>query len=271
MDFDKNLIDIINFLRSNHLVQECLEHKPIHAEFKNNPRFQSIIWHISVMLNRAGLDFSDKKATEWIDTNITIGEQGEIIYILSPEDRYYLAHSPEGLQFVKYFFDQNGLKRSVVEVGKNNKRNLQILSSYNEDGIEESQIVEDFEANYISNLTRVKNHPELRRIIDYSKNEEKIKSVEYEQRTFWVALEDLNPNLIEVDPLETNPLLKYGNSHFYDTLSIKNENQIPALPEMRREELFQDYKNLNRNYHRTTDFEKGIAKLFCVRNRDFFK
>lgn len=276
MEEDKKQEDIIHILRSNHFVQEYLEQNRINPEIKRNPRFQSIIWHISVILKQQDLDFTQKEAVEWMQNNIKIGKQGEIMYMLSGKDGYYPWDSSNSIQFVKYFCDEEGLKRAVKEINEQGEETLNILSVYNQDGIEERQIVEDKERDYTCVFERIKNRPELRRAITYDKNEKDIRNIDYEKRVFWVALEDLNPNLVEVDPIGINPLLRVGGMLFYEEVSSidkkqiqANRNQISPLPEVRREEQLQYYKSLNEKYHRTKAFELGMAKMLSVRNREY--
>lgn len=88
-------------------------------------------------------------------------------------------------------------------------------------------------------------------------------------------MEDLNPNLIEMDPLETNLLLKYSSPpEFYSEVRNRNfmvdemlKNGKIALPEQTRQQNFDYYQEVNEQYGRTSAFEKGMAKLFMVRNR----
>ncbi len=276
MEEDKLKEDAIQMIRSNHFVQEYLEQKGVAEEIKRNPRFQSIIWHISVMLKRQEIDFTEQEAVKWIQDNIKIGEQGkEIMYAILEKDGYYPTNFTSRVQFIKYFCDREGMKREVVELGEQGEQTLQILSKYNEDGIEESQFVDEKQSKCISIIQRVENRPELKSIANYNKETKQITAINYEKRFFWVALEDLSPNLIEVDPIETNPLLKCGTRQFYLPFSSIDRKQIQLtgnrilpLPEIDREEQLQYYKESNENYHRTKVFEKGIAKMLMVRNRD---
>ncbi len=276
MEEDKLKENVIQMIRSNHFVQEYLEQRGIAEEIKKNPRFQSIIWHISVMLKRQGIDFTQKEAVKWIQDNIKIGEQGkEIMYVISGEDGYYPTNFASRVQFIKYFCDQEGIKRKVVEVGKQGEQTLQIVSKYNEDGIEESQVVDNKQSDDIAIIQRIKARPELKSIADYDKKTKQMVDIDYEERIFWVALEDLNPNLIEVDPIGTNPLLKFGGRQFYQPFSMIDKKQIQLmgnrilpLPEINREEQLQYYKESNEKYHRTKVFQKGIAKMLMVRNKD---
>lgn len=222
MEENKKQEDTIRMLRSNHFVQEYLEQRGVAEEIKRNPRFQSIVWHISVMLKREGIDFTEKKAVEWIQDNILIGKEGkEIMYVISTKDGYYPSQiMPSAPQFVKYFYDQEGMKRIVKEVrnGKEEEETILIFSRYNEDGIEEWQRIE--EKHCISTIQRVENRPELRVIEEYDKEREKILGVRYEKRFFWMGLEDFAPNLIEVDPLGVQPLFQYKLPPFYVPFSI---------------------------------------------------
>lgn len=276
MENDTIKKDAIQMTRSNYFVQEYLGQRGIAEEIKRNPRFHSIIWHISVMLKRQGIDCTGKEAVKWIQDNIKIGEHGkEIMYVISTEDGYYpCQYSAPGIQFVKYFHDQEGMKREVKEI-RGQKETLQIVSQYNEDGIEEWQKVDDKQSKYISIIQRINNRPDLKVITDYDKEEKKMIEKSYEKRFFWVALEDLAPNLIEVDPIETESILKNKISTFYVPFSMIDIQQIQGtnnlilpLPEIKREEQWKRYKLLNKKYYRTNVFEKGIAKMLMVRNRE---
>ena len=275
MENDKLKKDVIQMMRSNHFVGEYLEQRGIAEEIKRNPRFQSIIWHISVMLKRQKIDFTGQEAVKWIQDNIKIGEQGnEIMYVISGKDRYYPSNTnmDSTIQFVKYFYDQEGMKRAVKEM-KGQEVTLQILSEYNEEGIEECQKVDD--QQYISMIQRIENRPELKVITDYNKETKEAVGRSYEKRFFWVALEDFAPNLIEVDPIETQPIFKYEIPPFYEPFSIIDRQQIELtrnlilpLPEIYREKQLKEYKETNEAYHRTNVFEKGMAKMLSVRNRE---
>lgn len=66
MEEDKKQKEAIYILRSNHFVEEYLKQKGVSPEIKKNPRFQSILWHISVMLKKQGIDFTKEEAMKWI-------------------------------------------------------------------------------------------------------------------------------------------------------------------------------------------------------------
>ena len=203
MEDDKIKENVIQMTRSNHFVQEYLAQMGIAEKIKINPRFQSIIWHISVMLKRQGIDFTTQEAVKWIQDNIRIGEQGqEIRYVISGKDGYYPSgmNVSSAIQFVRYFYDEEGMKRQVKEMNKQ-EETIQILSQYNEDGIEECQWVEDKQRQTISKIERIENRPELKVIIEYNKKTKEVIGIDYEKRAFWVGLEDFAPNLIEVDPI----------------------------------------------------------------------
>lgn len=275
MEDDKKQEDIIYILRSNHFVQEYFEQNSVNIEIRRNPRFQSIIWHVSVMLKQQKINFAKKEAVEWIHDNIQIGEQGEIMYMLSEKDGYFPLGSTRAIQFIKYFCDEEGLKRGVKEINEKGHETLHIISNYNQDGIEEKQTIYDKKSGYINVYERIKNRPELRRLVEYDQNKKMINSIEYEKRIFWVALEDLNPNLIEVDPIGINPLLRFGGTPFYEEFSNEDKkqventrNRILPLTEKNREEQLQYYKRLNKHYCRTTAFEIGIAKMLSVKNKE---
>lgn len=265
--------DKIYILQSNHFVEEYLNELPICPKLKENPRFQAIIWHISVMLKREGIPFQEEQAKKWIENQIHIGKNGEVGYMLNAKDRYYPDSYFSTIQFVQYAYNGEQVQRHVKEVN-NQETTMEILSYYNEDGIEEKQLVWDdmFGKRYC--FERVRNNPELSHVHKYDISCPKNVKEYYEERTFLVGLEDLSPNLIEMDPLEANSLLKYGSPpQFYSEVQNCNfmaekmiENEKIALPEQTRQEHFNYYQQVNKQYGRTSAFEKGLAKLFMVRS-----
>ncbi len=264
MNFNYNEENKVYFLRSNHFVEEYLNSLPINPTLKNNPRFQSIIWYISVVLKRQKIPFNSEEAKTWMQNQIHIGKNGEVRYILDKQDNYYPNTLEKGIQFVQYSCEEGQIQRQVKELLRQNT-SWEILSFYNNDGIEEKQIVKDYQNQEIFIFERIKNFPELRNVMEYKAGSETAKTYP-ERRIFWVGLEDLNPNLVEIDPLESNPLIKLGPlPEFYE--EFLTEKKIVPLPEERREKIFKYYQDVNQEYGRTTVFEKGIAKLLNVRNR----
>ena len=266
--------NVIKILRNNHFVHEYLEQNGISPEITRNPRFQSIIWNISVKLQQNGIDFSqDNAAYKWMQNNIKIGQQGEVMYVISGKESYYSNNLCESrVQFVKYFNNGGTIQREVREIDEEGKQGLHILSSYNMDGIEEEQFLDDKQSKYYFNIKRIKNRPDLKVVLEYDKEQKRMTNIDYEGRVMFEALEDLTPNMIEIDPLGVNPKLKKGAIQCYVSIRIKDEKKFYLpLPEKDREEQLQYYKRLNENYHITKIFETGIAKLLYVRNREMNK
>lgn len=165
----ENKEDKIYILQSNHFVEEYLKQLPIHPELKENPRFQAIIWHISVMLKREGIPFHDEQAKRWIEHQIHVGKNGEIGYMLNAKDRYYPDDCSQAIQFVQYSHNGEQVQRHVKEVEVNNQETtMEILSFYNGDGIEEKQLVSDEIYGNRHLFERVKNNPELRHVQEYN-------------------------------------------------------------------------------------------------------
>lgn len=63
---DKKKREACYIVRSNHFVEEYLKQKAIAPKIKENPRFQSILWNISIMLKKQGIDFTKEEAIKWI-------------------------------------------------------------------------------------------------------------------------------------------------------------------------------------------------------------
>lgn len=159
--------DKIYILQSNHFVEEYLNELPICPKLKENPRFQAIIWHISVMLKREGIPFQEEQAKKWIENQIHIGKNGEVGYMLNAKDRYYPDSYFSTIQFVQYAYNGEQVQRHVKEVN-NQETTMEILSFYNGDGIEEKQLVSDEIYGNRHLFERVKNNPELRHVQEYN-------------------------------------------------------------------------------------------------------
>lgn len=264
MDFNNKEENKVYFLRSNHFVEEYLNGLPINSDLKTNPRFQSIIWYISVVLKRQGIPFNSEEAKTWMQSQIRIGKNGELGYILDKQDNYFLANSDGGVQFVQYSCEDGKIVRQVKEV-QDQDTTWEILSFYNDDGIEEKQIVKDPKREEMYMFERIENFPELRNVMEYKVGSEKA-IVYQESRCLLAAFEDLNPNLVEVDPLESQPILKIGSlPKFYEEFFTKKK--ILPLDIEQRQTKFKKYQESNQLFGRTTVFERGIAKLMNVRNR----
>lgn len=197
------------------------------------------------------------------------------MYMLQAEEGYYPINRETAIQFVKYLYDKEGLKRMVREITEQGKETFLLTNYYNEDGIEEKQILDDEYGIFF--IERIKNRPELIKTTTFDKAGKNIKDIKYEKRLLWIALEDLSPNLIEVDPITINPFftnkeiinMLYEGITKIEEQQIRNRgNEIWALSQMYREEQLQYYKSLNKRYHRTEVFELGIAKMLSIRNRE---
>lgn len=216
-----------------------------------------------------------KKLSNGFGDNIKIGKQGEIMYMLPADEGYYPVKKEPAIQFVKYLYDKEGLQRMVKEIAEGGKETFSLINYYNEDGIEEKQVIEDEYG--VSMIQRLKNRPEIIKFITYDSKEKNIASIQYWKRRFLLALEDLTPNLIEVDPVKINPFImneEIGHSLYEGMTEIEerqirnSEDEIWPLPEITREEQLQYYKRLNERYHRTKAFELGIEKILSIRNRE---
>lgn len=97
----------------------------------------------------------------------------------------------------------------------------------------------------------------------------------YQIRNFAPALEDISPDVEDVDPFDVMHLSILGMPEIYRDLSKRDQQiindsngKIYPLPEVEREKQLQEYKRLNELYKRTRAFEKGISKYLVVKDKE---
>lgn len=264
----------IEIIRNKELLKEYFYERGLSFEIMDNPRYETILWKLGNMISKMGLSSDISKAISYVTNIIDIDADGNLIMTETGDLDKTIVTS-------KYEYDAQTeeLKMFRVEMGPDSKILRKTISVYNEDGIEEclgtEQPLEDGGV-YFSKATRLKNRIDviqIQRMMKTEDNEERLTDV-YQQRVFWAALEDIEPDLATVDPLEKEPLMKLGMPPIYQDLPVQvmqkiseNGGNAYPLPESEREEQLKFYKETNEHYGRTKAFEKGIAKALIVKDK----
>lgn len=264
----------IEIIRNKELLKEYFYERGLSFEIMDNPRYETILWKLGNMISKMGLSSDISKAISYVTNIIDIDAEGNLIMTETGDLDKTIVTS-------KYEYDAQTeeLKMFRVEMGPDSKILRKTISVYNEDGIEEclgtEQPLEDGGV-YFSKATRLKNRIDviqIQRMMKTEDNEERLTDV-YQQRVFWAALEDIEPDLATVDPLEKEPLMKLGMPPIYQDLPVQvmqkiseNGGNAYPLPESEREEQLKFYKETNEHYGRTKAFEKGIAKALIVKDK----
>lgn len=264
----------VEIIRNKELLKEYFYERGLSSEIMDNPRYETILWSLGNTISKVGLSSKVPEAISYVSKIIDIDADGNLVMTETGDLGKTIVTS-------KYEYDTKTekLKRFRVEMGPNNKMLRKTISIYNADGIEEclatEQPLEDGRV-YFSKAVRLKNRIDviqIQRMMKDGENEERLSDV-YQQRIFWAALEDIEPDIATVDPLEKEILMKLGMPQIYQDLPIQvmqnlNDNGGNAypLPESEREEQLKFYKETNEHYGRTKAFEKGIAKALIVKDK----
>lgn len=267
-------------------LNEYLHQKGVMEEISKNPRYQSILWKLSNMLRKNEIKTFSSEATKTLDSIVRVDEDGSISLIEG-----FLQN--RSVVTCKYYFDESENKLKRIRVQKCNDENYIMgnvfnsdkyddyisVSTYNEDGIEESLAIEQTTSygKYFSKSTRVPNRIDMIRIERYRQENEDLKRLEdvYQIRSMQAALEDIEPDAEDIDPFNTMHFDILGLPASYRDLEFEEQEvvskmggKILPLPEVERQRKFQVYKELNEKYGRTKAFEKGIAKAYLVKSQD---
>lgn len=253
----------IEDIKNKDLVDRQLREQGVATSITNNPRYQSVLSRVSYMLMHP-----EKRN----DFSINVDSEGNIVLIQSSNKIPIMC--------MKYYVDKNddNLKRAKIEFDTEGKENIKTISSYDLFGIEQGLLlIQNIgDERYMTRTTRLGNRPDVIKIerINQGKETQRLSDV-YQSRIFWAAFEDINPDEIDIDPLETNPLAFLGKGGLpptYVDLSLEEAAMIKngidiGLSKVDREDQFKLYRQTNRNFMRTTVFEEGVADMLGIDSR----
>ncbi len=263
----------IKSIQNREFINEYLIKKGISHLIVKNPRYQSILWKLSNLLDKSNKRPFTDDAITFLDL-ITKIEEETIYFMESPKYGSIISN--------KYYIDNEDNKLKRLRIEKGPYENISTISTYNEDGIEiclETKQILGYET-YFSKTTRVPNRIDMIKIERLKKIKEQLIKLEdvYQVRVRQFALEDINPDAEEIDPFDIMYFSISRVPEIYEDMSLKDqliieENQGKALPplEQYRQKHLQVYKELNEQFGRTTSFEKGIAKLLLIKDKNLKK
>ncbi|MDE5539454.1 MAG: hypothetical protein K2J20_03085 [Bacilli bacterium] len=254
----------IEFIRT-YLLKTSLSSK-----ITSHPRFDSILWKISSLLSRAGTKAFSQEAINLLNSIIIIQKDGSIVIL---ENKGKSEH----LSSIKYYFDDKDmcLRRVFCEPSYDGAETTYI-STYNEEGLEESLLIEQKcidGAKYYSKTTRIPERIDMIRIerIMEQGNKRELLEEKYQIRTFCVAYEDIKPTADEIDPLDRIHFYLMGVPPIYrdlepEELKIINDcnGEIFPLDEEHKLTRITDYIERNKFYGRIRNFEGAVARYLSI-------
>lgn len=260
--------------QNKHFLEEYLYERGISTQITENPRYDSILWKLSNVIRKSEFKAYTDSAKELMNSIVQIDESGNIIMLEGLNKEGNLLTS-------KYYIDNEdeALKRTRMETARGIKEPICVESSiYNDDGIEimkeTKQKIDD--GIYFSRATRLENRIDMVKVerAEQKSNGDASKLPDmYQIRCFQVGLEDIEPDMEEVDPLNVMGFGVLGMPPIYQDVSLDelkslrdSNGKIMPLPEQYRYQVLEKYKELNKNYGRTKAFEKGIAKMLIVKD-----
>ncbi len=262
--------------QNKHFLEEYLYERAISTEITENPRYDSILWKLSNLIRKSEFKAYTDDAKELMNSIVQIDEAGNVIMLEGLNKEKSLITS-------KYYFDNEdeSLKRTRMETIEGGQEPICVSSSsYNEDGIEVMKETKQKidSGMYFSRATRLDNRIDMIKIerVEQSTNGE-IKNLDdmYQIRCFQVGMEDIDPDMEEVDPLNIMGFNIVGMPPIYKDVSLDelstlrdSDGKVMPLQEQYRQQALKKYKELNKNYGRTRAFEKGIAKMLVVKDID---
>lgn len=251
----------IEDIRNKEIIDKQLRGEGISPLIANNPRYQSILSRISYMM------MNEKKRKDFV-VNV---DNGNVV----------LSQSSNGKKIMgmKYYIDKkdNCLKRVKVEFNSLGEESIKTISNYDSDGIETCLLLDqriDYDDRYLTKTTRLDARPDIikiERIEQVGKDKKRLPDI-YQSRIFWAAMEDIEPEAIDVDPFNTCFFDLYGFPPTYRDVSpleveVIQSGILLSLPQKDREDQFKVYRQTNATFYRTTVFEEGIADLLDVDSR----
>ena len=236
----------------------------------NHPRFQSILWKISSILRRSGNKAYTVEALNVLKSIILIQKDGSLVIL---ENKY----GNSLLDSTKYYFDSTDMKlRRVISENKDDGTSINCVSTYDEDGIEESLLLEqkciDGSIHY-SKSTRVPERIDMIMVDAISEVDGKRESLgsAYQIRSFCCAYEDIDPRADEIDPLDRVGLSFLGVPDIYRDLEPDEkkvidecDGEIFPLDDATRLDQFTHYVETNKFYGRDRSFEDAVARFLSI-------
>ncbi len=154
-------------------IGEYLYQRGISEEILENPRYQAILWKLSNILRKSDIKSFSPESKKILDSMVRVDEDGSIYFIEG-------VLQNRSIVTCKYYFDETDNKLKRIRVQKCPDENYIMgnvfnsdkyddytsVSTYNEDGIEESLAIEQntLDGKYFSKSIRVPNRIDMIKI-----------------------------------------------------------------------------------------------------------
>lgn len=264
---------IFENIRNLEFISQYLEKTKISEKIKNHPRFESILWKISLLMQKAGVKAFSQDANTLLNSILIVQFDGSIS-IFENKLKTLIPNS------IKYYWDSKNMKLMKFSyVTSTDGSEITSISSYDDEGIEENLILEQkcVDGNrYYSNTMRIPNRIDMIKIARLQEIKGKATRLEdiYQIRISAVAFEDIDPDIDEIDPLDIRYLTFLGRPGIYRDLHpnelkiIEESNdEIFPLDDEHKEEQLIDYIETNKFYGRTRSFERAVARYLDIEDR----
>lgn len=264
---------VLENIRNLEFINQYLEKTKISEKIKNHPRFESILWKISLLMRKAGVKAFSQDANTLLNSILIVQLDGSIS-IFENKLKTLIPNS------IKYYWDSENMKLMKFSyVTSTDGAEITSISSYDDEGIEENLVLEQkcVDGNrYYSNTMRIPNRIDMIKIARLQEIKEKATRLEdiYQIRISSVAFEDIDPDIDEIDPLDIRYLTFLGRPDIYRDLHpnelkiIEESNdEIFPLDDEHKEEQLIDYIETNKFYGRTRSFERAVARYLDIEDR----
>lgn len=254
-------------------IRRYLSETNLSAKIASHPRFDSILWKISSLMRKAGVKAFSDQAINLLNSIIITSKDGSITLLENKNKSDFVTST-------KYYFDESDMTLKRIVYDKNyDDSETTVISTYDDDGIEESSMIEQKIVNgnkYYSNATRVPGRIDMIRIqrIREEKGERETLADVYQIRTMCVVYEDINPGVDEIDPLDVVHLFSFGVPPLYRDLDPKEleiieecDGEIFPLDDDSKVDQLTDYIEKNKFYGRSRRFEEALSRYLEIEDR----
>jgi hypothetical protein len=263
----------IENIKNIEFIKEYLKRTNLSSRIISHPRFDSILWKISSLIRKADVRAFSQEAINLLNSILVIKADGSISIFENKGKNAFVSST-------KYYFNEEDMKlRKILCEPKIDGTEENWVSTYDEDGIEESLMLEQKWPNgskYYAKTVRVPGRIDMiriERIEEENGSRERMEDI-YQLRTFCVAYEDINPGIDEIDPLDAIHMSLLGVPPIYrdlepDELEVIEEcdGEVFPLDDESKEKQLMDCIETNKFYGRTRKFEGAIAKYLDIEDR----
>lgn len=254
-------------------VRTYLAKTNLSGEIAKHPRFDTILWKISALMQRVGVKAFSSEAVSLLSSNLIIVKDGSVVIVEDANQKDFVAST-------KYYFDESDATLKRIVCGKNNDESeMTSISTYDDDGIEQGLLISQKcvdGSKFYSNSNRVPGRIDMIRIqrILEKNGERKTLADVLQIRTFCVAYEDIYPSADDIDPLDFIHLSFLGVPPIYRDLDPEElriiedcDGEVFPLDDDNKARQLKDAIDTNKFYGRSRKFEGAIARYLDIEDR----